>query len=568
MLTYVVNQGLALMRRARRVRACRCSRRPFSRPFVEAMGLVALGLLLGIPGKPQASFITAPTYPAGDGPSSVAVGDFNGDGHPDLVVANVWANGVTVLLGNGDGTFQAAQSFAVEGGSYSVAVGDFNGDGHLDLAVPGGPETVSILLGNGDATFQAPHNYAAGLPPMCDQCDVGVSSIAVGDFNGDGYVDLAVAGGEGVSVLLGNGDGSFRTVSSYYAGDDVEVESVAAGDFNGDGIPDLAVAGLGTAVSIFLGKGDGTFQAALSVAAPPDKYYLPQSLAVEDFNGDGIPDLAVASWDTNTVSILLGQGDGTFLPGQSYPAGYYPFSLTVGDFNGDGIADLVVANRQDTVSVLLGKGDGTFWPEQTYWVGGISPQGLVVGDSDGDGHLDVAVAIGSDSFSGQPARSVLLGKGDGTFQPPRTYDTGDNNVIGGLAVGDFNGDGFPDLAVIVGGVSPGGSIGAIEVFLGNGDGTFQVAQSIDYTIYSIGVFMVLGDVNRDGIPDLVVVYPGMVSTLLGQGDGTFQPAQSYAAGAGATFVAMGDFNGDGYPDLAVAAGPGVTVLLNAADWAP
>src|SRR5262249_8558076 len=200
---------------------------------------------------------------------------------------------VGVLLGNGDGSFQQAITYAVGSSPRSVAVGDFNGDGNQDLAVAnGGTANVSVLLGNGDGSFQAAQNFAAGSRP---------GAVAGGDLHRDGKPALAVAnrGSGNVSVLLGNGDGTFQPAQNFAAG--ANPISVAVGDFNGDGNPDLAVAGgtgAASGVRVLLGNGDGSFQAAQTYAAG----ILPQSVAVGDFNGDGNPDLAVANQDTNDVS--------------------------------------------------------------------------------------------------------------------------------------------------------------------------------------------------------------------------------------------------------------------------
>src|SRR5437867_2555895 len=275
----------------------------------------------------------------------MAVGDVNGDGRPDLAVANVNSGDVSVLLGNGDGTFQPALTFAAGYAPYSVAVGDFNGDGRPDLATIAGTG-VSVLLGNGDGTFQPALTFAAGNSPF---------SLAVGDFNGDGRPDLAAAnsGGNFLSVLLGDGEGTVQGAPTFGAG--LGPDSVAVGDVNGDGRPDLVVADLGlntgySTVLVLMGNGDGTFQPARDF----DVGTYPISVAVGDVNGDGRPDLAVANSGGNTVSVLLGNGDGTFQSALTFTAGSYPDSVAVGDVNGDGRPDLATANyNSNDVSVLI-----------------------------------------------------------------------------------------------------------------------------------------------------------------------------------------------------------------------
>ncbi len=343
------------------------------------------------------SFEPALTFNVGASPQVVAVGDFNGDGRQDLAVANSGSNTVSVLLGNGDGTFQPAQDFPVGRGPTSVAVGDFNRDGILDLvttnlgsfAVPN--NTVSVLLGNGNGTFQLARDFLVGSNP---------NFIAVGDFNGDGLQDLAVANfgsnapdATTVSVLLGNGDGTFQVAGTFNA--QRGPLWVAVGDFNGDGRQDLAVANFGsTTVSVLLGNGDGTFQAAQNVAAAQG----PASVAVGDFNGDGRQDLAVTIFGDGTaatVMVLLGNGDGTFRAPLSFGVGRGPVSSSVGDFNGDGVQDLAVSNWDGNtgtiVSVLVGNGDGTFQAAQNV-VAGRGVLFAAVADLNGDGRLDLATA--------------------------------------------------------------------------------------------------------------------------------------------------------------------------------
>ena len=330
-----------------------------------------------------------PTIPApGSNPISIVAGDFNKDGIPDLAIANSGSGTITVLLGKGDGTFtQAVKSpIAVGDTPWSLAVSDFNGDGNPDLAVANfGDNSVGILLGTGDGTFTALSPASVGNYP---------DFLAVSDFNGDGIPDLAVvnSGDKTVSILLGNGNGSFaQAVSSpiplTYA------YFITVGDFNGDGISDLAVVnGYGT-VAVFVGKGDGTFT---QVASPVFPGQTPSSIAVADFNGDGIPDLAVANYGDDTVTISIGNGDGTFTQARSstITVGNGPMSIVVGDFNGDGIADLATVNcGSNTVTVVLGNGDGTFRQTANGTVTvGAGPVSLVAADLNRDGIFDLAVA--------------------------------------------------------------------------------------------------------------------------------------------------------------------------------
>jgi hypothetical protein len=516
-------------------------------------------------GQSPALFITAPSYAAGANPVSVAVADFNGDGHPDLVLANNTAQGtVSVLLGNGDGTFQAAQSYAAGANPVSVAVADFNGDGRPDVVVVNYAGTLSLLLGTGDGAFQAAQSFAAGSA---------AAHVAVGDFNGDGHPDLAVTNEpaqDTVSILLGNGDGTFQAPQSYAAGPNPY--AVAVGDFNRDGVLDLAVTNLGApvtggAVSILLGNGDGTFQSPQSYATGS----APQSVAIGDFNGDGVPDLAVADNGDNEVNILLSNGDGTFRAATPYAVGSrnvlgsQNISLAVGDFNADGHLGLAVTTLDSaTIVLLLGKGDGAFQAALANpTVLGFNLGSLAVGDFNGDGHPDLAVANPIDGTV-----SILLGNGDSTFRAAQSYPAG--RSPSSVAAGDFNGDRHLDLVVA------NSSADTVSVLLGNGDGSFRAAQS--YAAGPSPSSVAVGDFNGDGYLDIAVAnavnsLPSTVSVLLGNGDGTFQAAQSYAAGTDPRSVVVGDFNGDGIPDLAVAGAgsfpsftdQGVAVLLGNGD---
>ena len=325
-------------------------------------------------------FSAATNFAARPSPLSVAIGDVNGDDRPDLAVANFVSNNTSVLLGNGDGTFQPEANFAAGTNPASVAIGDVNGDGKADLAVANQGGNVSVLLGNGDGTFQAARNFVVGGFAR---------SVAIGDINGDGKADLAVANfaSNNVSVLRSNGDGTFQDATNFVAG--TNPVSVAIGDLNGDGKVDLAVANTNSNnVSVLLGYGDDTFQAAMNFAAGTEPYFV----AIGDVNGDGKADLAVANFGNNTVSVLLSNGDGTFQPAANLAVGTQPISVAIGDLNGDGKADLAVANLgNNNVSVLLGNGDGTF-QAATNFSAGMKSGSVAIGDLNGDGERDLAVA--------------------------------------------------------------------------------------------------------------------------------------------------------------------------------
>jgi uncharacterized protein (TIGR03437 family) len=343
----------------------------------------AATVMQAVQALPQNGFRSAVNYNLGNNPESMTVADFNGDGKADLVVPNYMPSGtVSVLLGNGDGSFRPRASFGV-GADYpaSVAVSDFNGDGNADLAVANyRGNNVSILLGNGDGTFHGAVNYPVGMAP---------GSLVAADLNGDRKVDLAVAnqGSNDVTILLGNGDGSFQPPFNYTAGSGVQFLTV--GDVNGDGKADLIVVNQGgNNVSVLLGYGDGTFRTAVNYKVGEQ----PQFAVVGEFNGDSRADLAVVNAVGNNVSVLLGNGDGTFQAATNYNVGSLPLFAAVGDFNGDGRLDLAVPNRgSNNVSVLLGNGDGTFQTAVNYSAGS-TPSATVVGDFNGDGVSDLAVA--------------------------------------------------------------------------------------------------------------------------------------------------------------------------------
>ncbi|MGA2019107.1 MAG: FG-GAP-like repeat-containing protein [Candidatus Sulfotelmatobacter sp.] len=330
--------------------------------------------------------------------------------------------------------FETRSSTATPQSPNSIAVGDFNRDGKLDMAIAAFPQTsegISVFLGNGDGTFGPPVFYDAGKNP---------GSVAAADFRGSGLLDLAVASADGIDILLGNGDGTFQSSAQYPIPNGVPFVAVA--DFNNDHKPDLVFITYG-AIGVMLGNGDGTFQ-------PPIRFspaQSPTAVGIGDFNRDGKLDLAVGQpTGFKQVGIYFGNGDGTFTAGPSYEAGEDPASIAVGDFRGNGILDLAVACEESVgVFVLLGRGDGTFQKAVSYPIPG-GAAWVQAADLNGDGKLDMAVA----NFNLHDAPlttqvTVYLGNGDGTFQTATNYPSGGENTY--IAVGDFNNDNQLDLVV-------------------------------------------------------------------------------------------------------------------------
>jgi uncharacterized protein (TIGR03437 family) len=548
---------------------------------------------------PRAAATTSPPF-AAQAAQSLVTGTFHSPGIVDS--ASTTSSGVTVNLVNPDGSALATHQYSLPSPVVGqLTAGDFNADGNVDLAVllkPGasGQGSVAILLGVGDGTFGAPVIFPAGPGPL---------SIAAGDFNGDGKLDLAVGnsaasglGGE-VDVLLGAGDGTFSAPTAYNVSQ--QPESILAADFTGDAKLDLAMINSGPGsvdqLQVLIGKGDGTFNPATAIATGSGLGYL----SATDLNHDGKLDALIADPASSALVVLFGNGDGTFATPQPYLAaagsssvallplndgntvillpdnisgrntllvadsggnveaaplqslGMQPSGIAAVDVNGDQKADLVIADKAAaSIYVRLNQGNGQFANPVTYPAGS-APGALAIADFNEDGNPDVVAAdtTGID---------VLLGNGNAGFSTARTFAAGGTLIS--LAIADFNGDGNPDVAAV------NSTTATLAVFFGNGDGTFQPAVAVP--LANVPLTVVAGDFNADGKPDLAVSYnqppppgvstitpPGGILILLSNGDGTFSSPTNiplpglalpqFTPGG----LAAADINADGKLDLVV-----------------
>ncbi len=370
--------------------------------------------LESLEGRRLLAFTTPVSYPVGTNPAGIAVGDFNGDAKDDMAVVNTGVS-VSVLMSNGDGSFQPKVDYPVGLGAVDATAGDLNGDGKLDLIVVGA--AVDVLLGNGDGTFGTAISFP--VTPTAH-------SIKAGDFNNDGKIDIGTMNNNSASVLLGNGDGSLQApLVSTVLGNNI---NLVTGDFNRDGKLDMATsntASIGT-INVLRGRGDGSFE-------PYSSYYAfsaPVYLATGDFNNDGYLDFACPnSYVATSMSVVMNNGDGTYAPPHTYGIAQTGYEIEVEDFNNDGYDDFAVRGGSKYM-VSHGKGDGTFYPSVDFATPSGRFEAGTHGDFNGDGAVDLAypstngvTVLSNDNADGQNLAGAV------TFQVTAPATTTSRSVL-------------------------------------------------------------------------------------------------------------------------------------------
>jgi hypothetical protein len=495
-------------------------------------------------GNGNATFQQFVRYATGAPTNSMLLTDLDGDGHPD-VVAQIYPNLLILMKGNPDGTFAAPTTIDAQPPSGAfTAVEDFNGDGIKDFLYYT-PAGVGVLLGESNLNFGSFLQSISGNSNVFETA----LTISVGDFNGDGHSDIAMAAEGGIVILLGNGDGTFKSADLYDVGQLVGAAAVA--DFNGDKLPDIAVTLPANFPRLLLGDGNGGF----TLGPDPNPSYGSQSpfsnLEVADFNGDGKKDLTMGNQVPNTASsgtqyVELGSGNGTF----SSPVAVANGAPVLADFSNDGRTDMI-ADGGDSIIVSLGQADGNFLtvttplrvPSLNGW--------LAVGDVNRDGKPDVVINY-------RDHIEIWLGNGDGSFSFLGSI-AGINGIMDGgvAAVTDVDGDGNGDIVL-----GPSSSLSAVVIFYGNGDGTFQAPILLPVSHLYTQITVV--DVNQDKLPDLVMSNGASIAVLMNLGGRKFDSEVDFVAGTSISYLNVVDVNGDGYPDIVVAnpGGTTVAVLLN------
>ncbi|WP_246096603.1 FG-GAP-like repeat-containing protein [Paenibacillus sinopodophylli] len=535
--------------------------------------LCLFSLILPITALGKSNFEGAENIGLGAQPNAAAVGDFNKDGLPDLVTANSYENQVSILLNDRSGLYQE-KHYPVGIKPIDVAVGDLNGDNIVDVVTANSGDgasnihssTVSVLIGEAGGEFKSTVNYSVYIDSV-DYNTFTPSSVTIGDFNKDSFMDLAVSNRDSLTnehhivLLLGEApqlDGTLAFSEPIPIRVGYEPSSITAGDINGDGNLDFIITHSSEGkVSVLTNNGNLT---AMSTTEYPIGNN-PRTSVIGDINGDGHADIvAVTTGDSAGISILQGDGQGSFTsavkfktscPNSYVPALDDPYSLALADLDGDGDLDLAVGcSEAAQVSILLNNSAGSVLSLQAadrYAVQGSYSQ-VVIADFNSDHKLDVVAANYDEFGNNVNFSSILLGRGDGTLLASVNYDV-NGSQPSSVTSFDFDGDGNLDIATA--------NFNSNNVSIMRGNGKGQFAAAINYVVGSKPVQLLSVDLNLDGKPDLVIANSGdnTITRLLNDGTGSFiskNVVSSTVSGSKARTITVADFNGDHNPDLAVA----------------
>jgi len=549
-------------------------------------GTVSVLLNTTATGATAASFASQQTFATGTGQYSVTTSDLNGDGKPDLIVANSASNTVSVLMnttapGATTPSFAAQQTFATGTGPFSVTAADLNGDGKPDLIVANyTSNTASVLVnttppGATTPSFAAQQTFATGAGPF---------SLMAADLNGDGQVDIIVANtGSGTLSVLRNATAAAMSTASLaaqhmFVTDGTYLFAVTTADLNGDGKPDLVIAAADSNIVSVLLNTTPPGATIPSFAAPQalgTGGKSPISVTAADLTGSGRPDIIVANYDSYTVSVLgndTGAGaTSLFFPyQQTFATGVGPYCVTVADVNGDGKPDLVVANEDGTVSVLLNTTlPGAAYPSfaaQATFAAGASPTSVTTADVNGDGKPDLIVANRSSDTASVLLNTTAPGATTPSFAAQQTFGVGSSPRC--VTTADLTGDGRPDLIVA------NGNSGTVSVLLNTtvpGASTVSFDPQQTETVGDEPFSVTTADMNGDGRPDLIVANADsqtvsvLLNTTPGPAVASFASQQTFVTDTVPDCVTTADLNGDGIPDVIVStesSNNDVSVLLN------
>ena len=476
-------------------------------------------------------------FPVGPAPTDLRVADFNGDGKPDVVCLAALSGGpgesyVTVLLNDGTGGLTNRHDYPVgeNANSGGLDVGDYDGDGHLDFAVASLMTGVHVYRNTGSGEFVLWTQIAVALGP---------THIASADFDGDGRLDLVVGNVDAVQVYLNNGTGF--TAGVFLDNFPDTVQGIATGDFDNDTHPDFALTG--RQLSVYRNVGDGASFDKTAYLAGENQV----GIKTADMDGDGNLDITVSNYLGNSVSVYSNDGTGHFPNKREWGVGWAPNSHGVGDVNGDGKPDIVAAASQlskTTVDVVLNAGDRNYIARRDYGMLGAA-WGVGIADFDRDGDLDV---VSPAAISNNDGPFIFYGNPDGTLQDGIQIENYGNNFPTDVAVGDFNGDGWLDFVTSI--FSPGNRI---RVSINQGNGTFLPSVSYEAGGNPSGVG--IGDLNGDGKLDIVNAnssqFDNSISIFIGNGDGTFQPQVVVPVGLRPSDVLLADFDQNGRSEVLV-----------------